>query len=474
MYTWDPTLNLFHPLVAQWFADQLGEPTDIQKKAWPKIAQGGHVLITAPTGSGKTLASFLWAINQLASGSWPQGKTSVLYVSPLKALNNDIEKNLLNPLSKIKALFKNQGLEMPHIQVMTRSGDTPQHQRRRMLATPPEILITTPESLNLLLSSKGGRSVLGSLKTVILDEIHALMGNKRDAFLSTAVERLVPISGEFQRLALSATLRPLGSALDFVGGFALEYSKGTPVFHARRVSLVRSGLPKKLEVKVCLPEDALFLAPGESVWPCLIEEFKKIITNNKSSLFFVNSRRLAEKITHLINRNQKIPLAYAHHGSLSRELRLEVESKLKNGLLKAIVATSSLELGIDIGELEQVVLVQTPPSVSSALQRIGRAGHQVGAASKGALFPTHARDILEAAVLSPAVTEGLIEKKTARGTLPGCSGPGAGLHDRHGDLGNQPPFRPNSHQHLLSQLETRGIPAGPRDAGRSLCPDQNS
>ncbi|WP_052515494.1 DEAD/DEAH box helicase [Dethiosulfatarculus sandiegensis] len=411
MHQLDPILDLFHPVIAQWFVGRLGEPTDIQRQAWPKIAQGGHVLITAPTGSGKTLASFLWSINQLVSRSWPLGKTSVLYVSPLKALNNDIEKNLLLPLAQIKKLLKDQGREMPRIQVMTRSGDTPQNQRRRMLRDPPEILITTPESLNLLLSSRGGRSILGSLKTVILDEIHALMGSKRDAFLSTAVERLVPLSGEFQRIALSATIRPLAKAADFVGGFALEYSNDAPLFHARQVSLVQSSLPKKLEIKVCLPEEALSLPPGESVWPALISDFKKIIAKNKSSLFFVNSRRLAEKITHLINRDEQTPLAYAHHGSLSKELRLEVESKLKKGGLKAIVATSSLELGIDIGELEQVVLVQTPPSVSSALQRIGRAGHQVGAASKGALFPTHARDILEAAVLAPAVESGLIEKR---------------------------------------------------------------
>src|SRR5512136_427338 len=246
----DP-LELFHPVVARWFRERIGVPTEAQAAAWPAIARGEHVLVTAPTGSGKTLAAFLWALDQLITGQWPGGRTRVLYVSPLKALNNDIQRNLLGPLAGLEETFRAAGEPFPAIRVETRSGDTPPSVRQRMLRRPPEILITTPESLNLMLSARSGRSILGSLATVILDEVHTVVGNKRGVHLITAVDRLVPLSGEFQRIAMSATVRPMEAVAEFVGGFRLEPGgaaapagapKAGPVrFVPRPVTIVSSG-----------------------------------------------------------------------------------------------------------------------------------------------------------------------------------------------------------------------------------------
>ena len=280
---------------------------------------------------------------------------------------------------------------------MTRSGDTPPEDRRRMLRQPPEILITTPESLNLLLSSKGGRGMLGSLQSVILDEIHAVVGSKRGVHLITAVDRLVRLSGDFQRIALSATVRPLDRMAEFVGGLHRDSEGRRP----RQVQIVESTTSKEYDVRVRFPQTAIDQAEDDdSVWPTLVEVFKEIINNNRSTLVFANARRLCEKLTLMLNDGHERPLAYAHHGSLSREIREVVETRLKAGELKAIVATNSLEMGIDIGALDEVVLAQSPPSISSAIQRVGRAGHQVGVVSRATLFPTYSHDFLEAAVLA--------------------------------------------------------------------------
>jgi ATP-dependent helicase Lhr and Lhr-like helicase len=412
----------FHPAVSSWFAEAIGSPTEVQRSAWRETAQGHHVLVTAPTGNGKTLAAFLWAVNQLITGAWAPGTVRVLYVSPLKALNNDVRKNLLAPLDQLRLRFTQADLAFPGIAVQTRSGDTPGGERRRMVRRPPEILITTPESLNLLLSSRSGRSMLTGIATVILDEIHAVVGDKRGTHLITAVERLVPLAGEFQRIALSATVRPLDRVADFIGGFRMTGSAGDGRYEKRPVSVVRSREAKAYDVQVAVPsavnapssvdQVAAGASPGrgDTFWPALTGAFREIIAAHRSTLLFANSRRTTEKVTRLLNEGRPGEIAYAHHGSLSREIRLAVEEKLKQGELKAIVATNSLELGIDIGSLDQVVLIQTPRSVSSALQRIGRSGHSVGGTSRGLLFPTYGRDLVDAAAMAKAVREQDIEE----------------------------------------------------------------
>ena len=402
-------LSLFHPLIGRWFTESMGAPTEIQGLAWPLIAAGKHALITAPTGSGKTLTAFLWAMNQLITGAWGRGQTRVLYVSPLKALNNDIRRNLTAPLEELKGYFAAAGAPFPEICVLTRSGDTPAEERRRMVRRPPEILITTPESLNLLLSSRSGRAMLTGIATVILDEIHAVVGTKRGTHLITAVERLVLLTGEFQRIALSATVRPLPAVAAFVGGFIRKGGPEDSGYEKRPVEIVSSREEKRAEIRVAFPPDAREKLVEASWWPVLAETFREIIGRNRATLLFANSRRTAEKVTRLINEGAPEVLAYAHHGSLSREIRLAVEERLKKGELRAIVATSSLELGIDIGELDEVVLIQTPPAISAAIQRIGRSGHGVGATSRGLLFPTHGHDFLYAAVLARCAADREIE-----------------------------------------------------------------
>lgn len=388
--------ELFGELIAAWFAARYGEPTDVQARAWPEIAAGRHVLVTAPTGSGKTLAAFLFSLARLLAGDWPTGGTRVLYVSPLKALNTDIRRNLLGPLAELHRWFGEAGEPCPEVRVMTRSGDTLPAERRRLVKRPPEILITTPESLNLMLAAPAARRTLTELRAVILDEIHAVAGSKRGTHLITAVERLVPLSGEFQRIALSATVRPLEAVARFVGGF----TDAGP----RPVTVIRSTDVKELRTAVRFPAVAAERAPDQW-WPAIAEAVREIVAGHRSTLVFTNTRRHCEKLTLLLNRGETPPLAYAHHGSLSRETRAVVESRLKRGELRAIVATASLELGIDIGTLDEVVLVETPPSVSSAVQRIGRAGHAVGEVSRGTLFPLHGRDFLHAAVMTRCLAE---------------------------------------------------------------------
>jgi ATP-dependent Lhr-like helicase len=408
-------LDGFHPLIRRWFLSSVGTPTEVQARAWPLIARGAHALVSAPTGTGKTFTAFLWGINQLATGALGAGKVRILYISPLKALNNDIQRNLLAPLASLETIFREAGEVLPRIRVLTRSGDTPPGDRRKMLRNPPEILITTPESLNLILSFPNSRLMLDGVATVILDEIHAVAGSKRGTHLVTAVDRLVRLAGEFQRIALSATVKPLSAIADLVGGYVLVPSKDPrapePLYRKRPVEIVHCPMTKTYELRVefpAPPAPAAGPAVGTSEEPmfdALARECRRIISENRSTLFFVNSRRHAEKLARFINEGQPQPLAWAHHGSLSRELRLVVESRLKNGELKAIVATSSLELGIDIGTLDQVILVQTPFAVASAVQRLGRAGHRVNEPSRGILYPLHGKDIVDAAVTAKCVQE---------------------------------------------------------------------
>ena len=412
-------LECFHPLVRRWFLERYGAPTEVQHRAWPVVAAGRHVLAVAPTGSGKTLCAFLWAIDRLATGAWEGGATRVLYVSPLKALNNDIRRNLGLPLEELRRRFEREGLPFPDLRALTRSGDTPERERRQMLKSPPGILITTPESLNLLLSSPRARETLTGLRTVILDEIHAVVSTKRGTHLMSAVERLVQLSGEFQRIALSATVSPPQRVAAFVGGFQLERSGGQARYRARAVEVIRGLGSKPLEVAVRFPAAGPSQAsrPGQlptrdredPFWDTFTGECLERIRANRSTLIFTNTRRHAEKVARLVNERAGESLAYAHHGSLSREIRTVVEQKLKAGELSAVVATSSLELGIDIGELDEVLLLQTPFSVASALQRIGRAGHGVGEQSRGRLYATHGRDLLNAAIMACLVRRQAIE-----------------------------------------------------------------
>ena len=392
-------MNEFHPIIQQWFAARYGAPTDIQAMSWPRIANGEHLLITAPTGSGKTLTAFLWALNRFAVGELKTGKTRILYISPLKALNNDIRRNLIEPLGEIRQHFEAANAPFPKVQIATRSGDTEQQERRRMQRHPPEILITTPESLNILLSSIGGQNMLHDIDTLILDEIHGVVDSKRGVYLMSAVERLVMFSGEFQRIGLSATVNPMQTVAEFIGGFTRRGDH----YHPRTVATLASAAKKTYHINIRYPDVAANRAEDEKIWDSLAQDLLLKINANQSTLIFVNSRALCEKLAFKLNQAAGRLAAYAHHGSLAKEIRADVETRLKQGDLDAIVATSSLEMGIDIGSLDEVILVQSPGSIAGSIQRIGRAGHQVNTPSRCTIYPTHPQDFIEAAVLTEAV-----------------------------------------------------------------------
>lgn len=399
--------SAFHPVIRSWFASEIGEPTPIQTAAWPRIGAGEHVLVTAPTGSGKTLAAFLWALDRLFTGAWTAGATRALYVTPVKALGTDISRNLRHPLERLTHLGHGEGWAAPP-RVAIRSGDTPQSERRRMARTPPEILITTPESLNLMLTSRSGRRMLAELETVILDEVHAVVGGKRGVHLITAVERLTRQSGEIQRIGLSATVEPTDRVAAWIGGRALI----APGVHRERpVVTVSSDERKAIEVRV---ESTLSRAPAaprdrDEFWQNLAIDLRREISRHRSTLVFANSRRMVERVARLINEGAGDHLAWSHHGALSHEIRQVVEQRLKDGALRAIVATNSLELGIDVGAVDHVILIQSPPSVASTLQRVGRSGHAVGATSSGRLYPLHPRDLLQCTVSAEAALAGDLE-----------------------------------------------------------------
>ncbi len=399
----------FHPLLRDYFARRFGSPTSIQSMVWPVVASKQHLLALAPTGSGKTLAAFYSFINDFVTGRLQPGTTRLLYVSPLKALNNDIRRNLLLPLEELQEEFRGSDFHMPEVRVLTRSGDTPQSERNRMKRHPPEILITTPESLNLLLTSGAAVQMFTGLKAVIVDEIHALAPNLRGAHLMTAVERLEEISGPLQRIGLSATVANPQRIARFLGG----WKDGMP----RPVQLLHEKSPAPYQLDLRLVWKGLE-SDTESVWDAVAAEVYAKIQAGSRLLCFAESRRVVERVATMINDlHQKQvgdgaavePVAFAYHGSLSREIRLAVEERFKAGRLRCVVATSALELGIDIGNLDEVVMLQCPSSVASAMQRLGRAGHRPGEVSRGTLYPLHNRDLLNGVVLQKLIAERSLE-----------------------------------------------------------------
>ena len=387
-----------HPLVAEWFVGRFGSPTEPQEQGWPEILAGRTTLISAPTGSGKTLAAFLICIDRLvrkALDGTLVNRTEVLYVSPLKALSNDIQKNLEGPLSEILALAAERGMLMPEIRTAVRTGDTLAKERRDMLKRPPHILVTTPESLYILLTADKSRAILRDVQTVIVDEIHAVADDKRGAHLALSLERLDLLAGQPTRIGLSATQKPIELVAHFLTG------AGRPA-----PAVVNIGHRRKLDLAVEVPASELGPVASNEMWSEIYDRIAALALEHRSTLVFVNTRRLAERVALRLSERIGEDLVATHHGSLARKLRLAAERKLKNGEIRVLVATASLELGIDIGNVDLVCQINSPRAISVALQRIGRAGHWRGAVPKGRLFATTRDDMVECAAAVLAIRSG--------------------------------------------------------------------
>jgi ATP-dependent Lhr-like helicase len=386
----------FHPAVRSWFARRFGEPTPPQRDGWPPIRQGRHTLIAAPTGSGKTLAAFLSAIDSLLREEPPlPDQTQILYVSPLRALSNDVQKNLEGPLAEIAAADP----QLPSIRVLVRTGDTPAGQRAAMARRPPHILVTTPESLYLLLTSEAGRGMMATVRTVIVDEIHALVRDKRGSHLALSLERLQALTrGPLQRVGLSATQKPL----EEVGRFLVGAE--------RECVLVDAGTFRELDLAVEVPPSPLTTVCSHEQWEEIYARMADLIRGHRTTLVFVNTRKMAERIAAQLTRLLGADAVSSHHGSLSRERRLEAEQRLKAGRLRALVATASLELGIDIGDVDLVIQVGATRSIATLLQRVGRAGHALTRVPKGRFFPLTLDELMEGAALLRCVRRGVLDR----------------------------------------------------------------
>lgn len=391
--------KLFHKAVADWFGKTFQKPTSVQEQAWASIKSHNNTLIAAPTGSGKTLAAFLSAIDdlvrQFVAGKLPEG-TQVVYVSPLKALSNDIERNLRLPLSGIATELQDSGITSFNIDVAVRTGDTPASERAAMIRRPPHILVTTPESLYLLLTSINGRKMLSNAHTLIIDEIHAMVGDKRGSHLALSVERLEALTkGKLHRIGLSATQKPVEEVAHFLTGVQKD---GEP-----DCEIIDAGHSRYLDLGIEIPHSPLTAVMANEVWTEIYDILIRLISSHQTTLIFVNTRRLAERLSH--NLNEKLGPGYvlAHHGSMSKEQRHDAEKKLKGGSLRALVATASMELGIDVGSIDLVCQIGSPRSIAAFLQRVGRSGHSVDKTPKGRLFPLTLDELVECAAIIDAI-----------------------------------------------------------------------
>ncbi|HSF04474.1 MAG TPA: DEAD/DEAH box helicase [Methylomirabilota bacterium] len=398
----------FLPFVRRWFEGAFTEPTRPQREGWPAIASGRDTLIVAPTGSGKTLAAFLWALDhlhRLALEGRLEDRVYVVYVSPLRALNNDIEKNLREPLAGIRAAAALDGLCLPEVRVAVRTGDTLAAQRQAMTRRPPHVLITTPESLYILLTAERFRPALAQARFVIVDEVHALMGSKRGAHLGLSLERLQalaeggPAGARPQRIGCSATVRPVEGALAFLTGTSGD-----------EAIAIDAGFSRELDLEVTSPVDDFLTSASDTIWDAALQQIAELVEAHRTTLVFAQSRRAAERLARDLDDRIGGGRVAAHHGSLSRRARLEAEGRLKAGELKALVATSSLELGIDVGAIDLVVQVQSPRNIAAALQRVGRAGHQLSRVSKGRIVVTKGEELMEAAAVVRSIRERTLDR----------------------------------------------------------------
>jgi ATP-dependent Lhr-like helicase len=389
------SLDGFHPTIQRWFASRFGEPTEPQRAGWPHIQAGRNTLISSPTGTGKTIAAYLWAINALAlQGKDLPDQTQVLYISPLRALSNDVQKNLQRPLRELAELDP----ALPHIRALVRTGDTPHRERAAMIKKPPHILVTTPESLYILLTSNSGRQMLRTIKTVIVDEIHALVRDKRGSHLALSLERLEALAGPFQRIGLSATQKPLSEVARFLVGVG------------RECEMVDVGHRREMDVAIEVPPSPLTTVCSHEQWDEIYAQISALIAQHRTTLIFVNTRKMAERLTARLTDLIGAEQVTCHHSSLSREHRLSAEHRLKSGSLKALVATASLELGIDIGDVDLVIQVGATRSIATFLQRVGRSGHAIRQIPKGRLFPLTVDELVEAAALLRAAAKGELDR----------------------------------------------------------------